>query len=267
MEPEISPFDEEVEVLKAIFDADAVTYQPATKHTAASIKIKLDTQPPTDSTLSAQLPHDYPAQPPKVPTLRCEKYSAAECALLVSNMLENEVHQGEVCLFNYCQELALLLSDKLAQDGPSKEVVPAKVEPRPLRQIKIFHGEPLSDKKSVFQAHLALIEKPSDINDVFDILHSLNKKVEHATHNMRAYRVMTPNGILQDAEDDGENNAGKCMLFVLEQCRAVGVVCIVSRWFGGILLGPIRFRHIANVVRDILEEHKDEISLEPPRKR
>jgi putative IMPACT (imprinted ancient) family translation regulator len=31
-----------------------------------------------------------------------------------------------------------------------------------------------------------------------------------------------------------------------------GVLVVVSRWFGGIHLGPKRFAHITNVARDLL---------------
>jgi hypothetical protein len=36
---------------------------------------------------------------------------------------------------------------------------------------------------------------------------------------------------------------------------ADGVAVIVTRWFGGILLGPDRFKFICNSARNILEEH------------
>jgi putative IMPACT (imprinted ancient) family translation regulator len=41
-----------------------------------------------------------------------------------------------------------------------------------------------------------------------------------------------------------------------------GVAVIVSRWFGGILLGPDRFKLICNCARALLETH-----IDIPRKR
>jgi putative IMPACT (imprinted ancient) family translation regulator len=34
------------------------------------------------------------------------------------------------------------------------------------------------------------------------------------------------------------------------------VVVVVSRWFGGVLLGPARFTHINNAARELLEQCK-----------
>uniref|UniRef100_A0A673WH00 Impact N-terminal domain-containing protein n=1 Tax=Salmo trutta TaxID=8032 RepID=A0A673WH00_SALTR len=53
---------------------------------------------------------------------------------------------------------------------------------------------------------------------------------------------------LQDREDDGDTTAGGQLLHLLQ------VLCSVwlSRWYGGILLGPDRFQHINNSARNIL---------------
>ncbi|EIE78077.1 hypothetical protein RO3G_02781 [Rhizopus delemar RA 99-880] len=71
-----------------------------------------------------------------------------------------------------------------------------------------------------------------------------NKKIAKATHNILAYRITMPDGkVLQDNDDDGETAAGE------------NVVVVVTRWFGGIHLGPDRFKDINNIARTTLEEH------------
>jgi putative IMPACT (imprinted ancient) family translation regulator len=40
----------------------------------------------------------------------------------------------------------------------------------------------------------------------------------------------------------------------LQVTNAKNVCVVISRWFGGILLGPYRFKHINNCARDLLEE-------------
>lgn len=41
-------------------------------------------------------------------------------------------------------------------------------------------------------------------------------------------------------------------LFVLKKTSCLLQVVIVSRWYGGILLGPDRFKHINNAARSLL---------------
>lgn len=59
---------------------------------------------------------------------------------------------------------------------------------------------------------------------------------------------------LQDYDDDGETAAGSRLLKLLTIVGAENVVVVVSRWFGGVLLGPARFTHINNAARTLLDE-------------
>ena len=120
--------------------------------------------------------------------------------------------------------------------------------------IEIFTGQPFVDRKSVFQAHLAKIHSVDEVNQVKETL-LLNKKVASATHNISAYRISSASSIIQDCDDDGETAAGSRLLHLLVILDVKDVLVVVSRWFGGIQLGPDRFKHINNVARDILEAH------------
>ena len=57
----------------------------------------------------------------------------------------------------------------------------------------------------------------------------------------------------QDNDDDGETAAGGRLAHLLEILGVQNVVVVVSRWYGGIQLGPDRFKHINNVARKQLE--------------
>ena len=59
--------------------------------------------------------------------------------------------------------------------------------------------------------------------------------------------------LLQDCDDDGETHAGGRMLHLLEILDCQNVLVVVSRWYGGIQLGPDRFKHINNAARNVLE--------------
>lgn len=120
---------------------------------------------------------------------------------------------------------------------------------------EIFHGEPLIDRKSVFQAHVANVTSMCQVQTVRNaILH--NKKVANATHNILAYRFRNNLGVLiQDCDDDGETAAGSRLLHLLNILNVDNTLVIVSRWYGGIHLGPDRFKHINNVARRTLSDH------------
>ena len=58
---------------------------------------------------------------------------------------------------------------------------------------------------------------------------------------------------MQDHDDDGESAAGSRLLHLLQIMDVTNVVVVVTRWYGGILLGPSRFTHINNAARSLLE--------------
>ena len=47
---------------------------------------------------------------------------------------------------------------------------------------------------------------------------------------------------------------GTCSL--LEILNVINVVVVVSRWYGGIQLGPDRFKHINNCARNALDRYQ-----------
>ncbi|CAG2171246.1 unnamed protein product [Oppiella nova] len=117
----------------------------------------------------------------------------------------------------------------------------------------LYHGEPLTDRRSTFQAHLSPVHSVAEALEALSVLKT-NKKIESATHNISAYRISggPHNTCLQDCDDDGESHAGSRLLHLLQILEVRDVLVVVSRWFGGIQLGPDRFKHINNVSRDLL---------------
>lgn len=59
---------------------------------------------------------------------------------------------------------------------------------------------------------------------------------------------------LQDFHDDGEGGAGIKIMHLLQDSNVRNVVVIVSRWFGGMLLGPARFMYITDAARGMLNQ-------------
>jgi len=120
-----------------------------------------------------------------------------------------------------------------------------------------------------------------------------NTKVARATHNIIAYRFQTKasDGVggdefqVADNDDDGEDGAGSKLAQLLDtmqvrtplqfvrvltlhllltqttlenvrwtKSKANNVLVVVSRWYGGIHLGPDRFRLINNSAREVMME-------------
>ena len=119
---------------------------------------------------------------------------------------------------------------------------------------QIIHGEPFTDRKSTFQAHLAHVVTQDQVRQVLEELKQ-NRKINNATHNVMAYRIFIDdrNSYLHDCDDDGEAMAGSRLLHLLQILNVKNIVVIVTRWYGGILLGPDRFKHYNNSAREIMK--------------
>merc|ERR1712013_921449 len=133
-------------------------------------------------------------------------------------------------------------------------VVEYHADPEQVECPQIVTGPTLEDRKSVFQGHAATVMSLAEVKVVMNKLKS-SSKIARATHNMLAYRIEgeKSSSLLQDCDDDGEDAAGGRMLHLLQLLDAKNVVVVVSRWYGGIHLGPDRFKHINNAARQVLE--------------
>ena len=122
--------------------------------------------------------------------------------------------------------------------------------------VEIFHGEPITERHSVFQSHMAFVSSMDEVLSFRNAI-STDKKYARATHNIFAYRFECPqtHGIFHDCDDDGESAAGGRLAELLRLMGVSGVAVIVSRWFGGVLLGADRFKLINNCARALLEQH------------
>jgi hypothetical protein len=118
-------------------------------------------------------------------------------------------------------------------------------------------GEPLLDRKSAFQAHICAVHSEKEAREALHQLITSSSKIQRATHNMSAWRVVEtfPDGrtiVKHDNDDDGEDAAGSKLAYLLDMRKDENVLVVVSRWYGGVQLGPKRFAHIVNVARELL---------------
>ena len=92
------------------------------------------------------------------------------------------------------------------------------------------------DKKSKFIANLFYIES---VKEAEDLISKIKKEYFDARHNCIAFRVIEKDRLIEKSSDDGEpsGTAGAPMLNILQKNNLVNVLVIVTRYFGGILLG------------------------------
>ena len=92
------------------------------------------------------------------------------------------------------------------------------------------------EKKSKFIANLYYVENKEQAENK---IKELKKKYFDARHNCVAYRVIENENIIEKSSDDGEpsGTAGAPMLNILQKNNLCNVLVVVTRYFGGILLG------------------------------
>jgi hypothetical protein len=275
--------EEELLALQSIYDDGSLAVQG---HEAITAFIPNRSAAPRLE-LRVALPSDYPAAAPPVFELFAPTLPAADAEELAAALVAMFI-PGEVVLFTWLE----FLREEWEQRAPPPPPPPPPADDptaaaaalaraslgdltaRPKAQGRseadaaaraamaqvaatIVSGEPLTEKKSTFQAHLAPAHSAADVQAVLDCLLS-NPKIRGASHPcMMAYRIARPDAagsLLQDCDDDGESAAGGRLLHLLQLVGATDVVVVVSRWFGGVHLGPARFALITNAARQLLAQ-------------
>jgi Uncharacterized protein family UPF0029 len=107
----------------------------------------------------------------------------------------------------------------------------------------------VEDRKSKFQGFFIPCETSASLKEYRSLLEHL-PSLALADHKIMAWKVGRSSGF----EDDGEKWAGQKLLNILTSNEDEGILC-VARWYGGILLGPVRFDHIIHVAADALATH------------
>lgn len=103
------------------------------------------------------------------------------------------------------------------------------------KTIKQFGESEIVEKKSRFLGKIKLVETEAE---AIAYIENIKKQHWDARHNCFAY-VIGANGETVRCSDDGEpsGTAGKPMLEVLQNQQLRNVVVVVTRYFGGVLLG------------------------------
>uniref|UniRef100_A0A8C3BES4 Impact RWD domain protein n=1 Tax=Cairina moschata TaxID=8855 RepID=A0A8C3BES4_CAIMO len=286
---------DEIEALSSIYGEEWCVVDEDEKIYCIKISDCLD-QPKWTLCLQVVLPPGYPTSEPPIyqlnaPWLRGEEYTD------LANSLEEIYIQnlGESILYLWVEKIREVLVEKAQSSDPEPDIKKTSeevdedsgddflldyqpVQEDPVKLLNyitsesqedeelpsIHHGNPLTDRRSTFQAHLApvvttrqesvlsmdldsVLEKDSCI--LFPIVLLFFQQL-----NTRIY-CEDKQTFLQDCEDDGETAAGGRLLHLMQILDVHNVLVVVSRWYGGILLGPDRFKHINNCARNVLVEY------------
>lgn len=277
---------EEVEALSSIYGDEWCVIDEASRIFCIKISADLE-EPKLTACLQIILPPDYPSAAPPIYQINAVWLRGPERAKLANSLEDIYVeHLGESILYLWVEKVRDFLVEKSQNSETVEE--PEKVNMTAEKDVDdddedipdlsslrlntenvhlfleqandeelppIKHGNPITDRRSTFQPHLAPVVTPRQVKMVLEKLYE-NKKIASATHNIYAYRIYCEDkhSFLQDCEDDGETAAGGRLLHLLQILDVRNVMVVVSRWFGGILLGPDRFKHINNCARNILVE-------------
>ncbi|CAE6434346.1 unnamed protein product [Rhizoctonia solani] len=159
-------------------------------------------------------------------------------------------------------QAALPFSSELSPKSQSRQTSKDSEKNSPFKAAirPVFKSEPIEIKDSVFQARLFSLEKSTQVPKI--IAH-MRRQYPDFQHHMAGWRflVLKPGMTGLEGEDafevqhgwddDGEKRGGKAVVDVIEKMGLCDVVVIVSRRFGGTLLGPARFSHISDCTRAV----------------
>ncbi|XP_071343031.1 protein IMPACT isoform X4 [Trachinotus anak] len=225
---------EEVEALSSIYGDEWCVIDEASRIFCIKISNNLE-EPKLTACLQIILPPDYPSAAPPIYQINAAWLRGPERARLANSLEDLYVeHMGESILYLWVEKIREFLVEKSqssetvdqsekvnmtaeeevdGDDDDDEDIPDFRTLKLNTENVHLFmdhandeevppikHGNPITDRRSTFQPHLAPVVTPRQILDVRN------------------------------------------------------VVVVVSRWYGGILLGPDRFKHINNCARNILVE-------------
>lgn len=116
----------------------------------------------------------------------------------------------------------------------------------------------LTSKGSTFVAHAASLTSASARAELMKSLMAEKPHLETASHNAWAVRTSYGNSPLkQEASfDDGESGCGNFILEILRELGISNAFVVLTRWYGGVMLGQDRWRLMRECINDALSAQK-----------
>lgn len=145
------------------------------------------------------------------------------------------------------------------EDGIAKDKQPASPILEDISKPQVNSewavSESVTSKQSTFVARCVAVSSASQARAALQNLLTKNKSLREASHNITAWRFPGDHGgILEESNDDGESGGGRHILQIMQSSGVVGMMLVVTRWYGGVMLGPDRWRIMSQVSRDALSQ-------------
>lgn len=122
-------------------------------------------------------------------------------------------------------------------------------------------SQPITLKDSTFVARAIHMSDPAQRKSLIQALLADVPHLQTASHNAWAYRLRPPRDaflaisrVHEESFDDGETGCGDLMLRVMRESGTADTLVILTRWFGGTMLGPDRWRLMRTCVSAALGE-------------
>ncbi|KAM5458441.1 hypothetical protein MaudCBS49596_000354 [Microsporum audouinii] len=273
---------EEIDAVNAIYGPSTITLTTSSPHPVFAIQHTIILTIPNHETVSFLLGFDaeYPSTLPRVlgPASSGSRGEGKKWADTLTESVGRVWTEGSVCLYDLIvdaeerfDELKSTQNEKEESDTADQETSASTIQKSDLHSFGLtapppwVMSDPITEKKSVFVARAATVESKEQAEKYLDHLLATEKKVASATHNITAWRIRQSqqpsdgqrqqpgrDTVIQDFDDDGESAAGGRLLHLMQLMGVLDVVVVVTRWYGGVKLGPDRFRIINAAARDAL---------------
>ncbi|KAI4138518.1 MAG: hypothetical protein L6R39_006748 [Caloplaca ligustica] len=260
----------EVDAINAIYGEDTIR-KASNLRAAQEYSLVI---PTVEVTLRLSIPDGYPEACLKVTAVDTVGSTARKgfgnyVLITAREVLQRVFTPGQVCLYDLLQELEQILchessnheeehADRLERweeehIGEAKTVRHADASIDPLVAPHWALSTTITEKRSVFLARACPVNSIEEVQSAITHLIATDKRASKATHNISAYRIrgsVNSEVGYQDYNDDGEDAAGGRLLKLMQMMDVWNVLVVVSRWYGGIKLGPARFGIINAVARE-----------------
>ncbi|KAK8154264.1 ribosomal protein S5 domain 2-type protein [Phyllosticta citribraziliensis] len=264
MNPALS---DEIISINSIYAEDTLTTASDDDDTGTCI-LRLPSLP--SIALRIEFPPDYPDAPPAVLGTHTvgddvPKGFGTRVVDAARGVLAQTFRPGEPCVFDLLEELGDSVNvgeEQQQQEELQRERGAGEAAGGALEQATGLGAgpdppwvlsEPAVEKKSVFVARAARVASTQQAKAFVQHLLATDKKAAKATHNITAWRIRGANdAVYQDCDDDGETAAGGRLLHLMQLMDVWDVMVVVTRWYGGVHLGPDRFRIINQTAREAL---------------
>ncbi|XP_072708711.1 protein IMPACT isoform X4 [Ciconia boyciana] len=209
---------DEIEALSSIYGEDWCVVDEDEKIYCIKINDCLD-QPKWTLCLQVILPPGYPTSEPPIYQLNAPWLREQDYMELANSLEEIYVQNlGESILYLWVEKIREVLIEKAQTSDPEPDIKKTSeevdedhgddflldyqaIQEDPIKMLNyitsesqevdeempsIHHGNPITDRRSTFQAHLAPVVTPRQVKRVLEKLYE-NKKIASATHNIYAY--------------------------------------------------------------------------------